>query len=174
MAKKQALIETFEFPEMKTSLFKYALTFGFSFMMVPNLSAQKHQPAEMGWLKGHWSGDLGGLTIVEQWEAGKAGSLEGKGFVIAGKDTVVVERMRINSIGEKLFFLAQINDNPAVAFTLVEINEKGEWVFENKEHDDPQRVIYSQNTSKGLYARTEGRSKAGEPVIDEYRYKKMP
>ncbi len=121
------------------------------------------------WLTGSWEMKVGKLTIVENWEEGEDSSYMGKGYVIKGVDTIVIELMKIDKVGDFWVFIAQVNNNKPVLFTLKPSPNTKELEFENLEHDDPQRVVYEFVSKNKLHARTEADIK-GKEVVDEYNY----
>jgi hypothetical protein len=81
------------------------------------------------------------------------------------------EILRIQKIGRFWTYIPIINKGKPVMFTLIE-SEPGVWIFENKEHDFPQRVVYSQKTDGSLFAWIEGEQK-GQFMKDEYAMQKV-
>ena len=60
--------------------------------------------------------------------------------------------------GDDLFYIPTVknqNNGEPVSFKLVS-GKNGEFVFENKQHDFPQRIIYRNPNPDSLYARIEG------------------
>lgn len=124
---------------------------------------------DLNWILGSWYIDAGEVQIYESWKQEDNGSYTGSGFVIKGKDTIVTETLRIENIGGYWVYIAQINDQDPVLFTLKQKSNAKELVFENLEHDNPQRVIYKFVNDKELYARTEAMVD-GKELVDEYPY----
>jgi hypothetical protein len=115
---------------------------------------------ELHWLVGQWKGQLGNNTYYESWKATNHGTLEGSASMVnpQGK-TFLTEVLRIDKIGSHLVYIAAVKKNHPVLFTLIETsgeNNKPKWVFENKEHDFPQRIIYVRESSDSLVAYVEG------------------
>lgn len=135
-------------------------------------SQQEIKTSDMEWLLGDWKMTQGSLTITEHWETKNNAELHGIGYVIKDADTVVRELMKIEKIGKHWVFIAQINNNNPVLFTLKPSSNAKELEFENLEHDAPQRVIYEYVSKTQLYARTEA-DKNGKELIDEYDYTKI-
>lgn len=90
----------------------------------------------------HWTAPLGGLMVGVQREVrgGKA-----RGF----------EFFRIEEREGSLFYLAQPRGRAATAFRVKELSSS-RVVFENLEHDFPQRVLYWRERPGELKARIEG------------------
>ena len=124
------------------------------------------------WLKGHWKGQPGKATYSERWQLTSRGTLEGDAAMVnhAGKQ-VLTEVLRIEKIGSHIVYIAVVNQNHPVLFTLIETtveDHKPTWVFENKEHDFPQRIIYTREAPDSLLTRVEGVQK-GKEDKEEFR-----
>jgi hypothetical protein len=86
-----------------------------------------------------------GRTIYEDWKKKDKTTLAGKSYYLSGKDTVLLERHELVIRGSEIFYMAnptgQNNHDQPVPFKLVS-SSGGLMIFENKEHDYPQRVVY--------------------------------
>ncbi len=129
------------------------------------------EKSDLKWLLGSWEMDAGVVKIYENWEEGTTNSYTGTGYVIKGKDTIVTETMKIEMVGNFWVFIAQINNNNPVLFTLKTQSKAKVLTFENLEHDNPQRVIYKFIDANNLYAKTEALINSKD-IVDEYRYKR--
>jgi len=116
----------------------------------------------LGFMSGCWQGQMGPLTIEEQWSRAGGGMMMGMSRNIKGGRTVFSEFMRIEPRGGELYYIARIGDakQSPTPFKLVRANA-AEAVFENLEHDFPQRIIYRVD-GDGLKARIEGKDKGKE------------
>lgn len=124
------------------------------------------------WLIGDWKiGEMEGssITIYERWKKSSCDSYTGEGFVLNGKDTIVKEAMRIERINGFWCFIAQVNNGNPVLFTLTPGSTATQLVFENMEHDNPQRVIYKFVSKSQIHARTEALVD-GKEVADDYPF----
>lgn len=80
----------------------------------------------------------------------------------------------MKTIGSHVVYIAAVKTNHPVLFTLIENsgeNNKPTWVFENKEHDFPQRISYARKAQDSMVARVEGVYK-GKKEIQEFRLKR--
>ncbi|HMH22284.1 MAG TPA: DUF6265 family protein [Puia sp.] len=86
-----------------------------------------------------------GNTLYEDWKKKDKNTLTGKSYYLSGKDTVLTERHELVLKGNDVFYMAnptgQNNHDQPVPFKLVS-SAGGLMIFENKEHDFPQRVVY--------------------------------
>ena len=81
--------------------------------------------------------------------------------MIVKNDTVFKENISLVSQQDELLYIPAVsgqNNNQPVVFRCVS-NNAGAMVFENKEHDFPQRIIYLNKRPDSLYARIEGTEK---------------
>lgn len=109
--------------------------------------------AQLGFLAGCW--EVFGQGVEEQWMKPAGGSLLGMSRTVKAGKTVFYEQILIRKTGEDIFYEVRLGGQPKVtAFKLVKIGE-GEVVFENPEHDFPQRILYRRDGDK-LHARIEG------------------
>jgi len=111
------------------------------------------------WLIGTWKFvNNDGSIMYEAWKKENDSLYTGHGYVIAGKDTVFSEKLALQQKGTDLFYIPTVsgqNNNQPVLFKFIEFN-KGEYIFVNKEHDFPQRIIYKNPQPDFLCARIEG------------------
>jgi hypothetical protein len=115
---------------------------------------------ELHWLVGQWKGQVGKNTYYESWKPTNHGTLEGRASMMnAQGKTTFTEVLRIDKIGSHVVYIAAVKRNDPVLFTLTENsdeNNKPIWVFENKEHDFPQRISYTRKARDSMVARVEG------------------
>ena len=130
---------------------------------------------DIHWLVGQWEGQLGKNTYYESWKPTNLGTLEGRASMVNPQGKVIyTELLRIDKIGSHVVYIAAVKKNHPVLFTLIETSEennKPKWVFENKEHDFPQRIIYIRESPDSLVAHVEGVIK-GKEEKEEFRLKK--
>jgi len=138
-------------------------------VLVLSLLAVGQAPAQtpggldrLAWLAGCWARDVSARAEAgsgEQWMAPVGGSMLGVSRTIRGGKTVEHEfmQLRVGADGV-LAFTAKPSGQAEASFPLLRQGER-ELVFENLQHDFPQRVIYRlEGEGKGerLLARIEG------------------
>ena len=95
------------------------------------------------------------VLVSEQWMKPAGTSILGMGRTVKNGKTVDFEFMRIEQRADGIFFVAKPKANTEeTAFKLIR-STKNEVVFENPEHDFPQRVIYKLEGTK-MTGRIEG------------------
>ena len=79
--------------------------------------------------------------------------------------------MLIREKDGKLVFDARPGGRPAVSFTAAELTDSSV-VFENAEHDFPQKIGYRKNGDNTVLAWIEGK-REGQPLRIEYPYRQV-
>ena len=125
----------------------------------------------LAWMAGAWGSAAGAVETEEHWTAPKAGSLLGMNRTTKGGKTVMFEFLRIEARPDGVYYLASPGGRPPTPFKLKQ-SEKEKAVFENPEHDFPQRILYWKN-GPSLCARIEGTQK-GKPAGEEWCWKPLP
>jgi len=95
------------------------------------------------------------LLVSEQWMSPAGTSILGMGRTVKNGKTTGWEFMRIEQREDGLYFVSRPKENKEdTAFKLIS-STLNEVVFENKEHDFPQRIIYKLQGAK-VTGRIEG------------------
>lgn len=128
-------------------------------------SAAAASAADLAWMAGCWAGGEGDRRVEEQWMAPAGGTLLGMSRTVAGGKTRAWEFMRIEEDAGSVVFIAKPSGQEGASFPSIAV-EEGRVVFENPDHDFPQRVIY-QRTDGGLLGRIEGESD-GKPLSVDF------
>ncbi len=114
--------------------------------------------APLSWITGCWRGDFPTVTIEEQWMQPLGKSMLGMSRTVTGEKTVAYEFIRIVMRSDSVFYVANPSGQKETSFLLVKCSEH-EAVFENPEHDFPQRITYRKNEDGSLLASIEGLQK---------------
>jgi hypothetical protein len=111
----------------------------------------------LAWLAGCWAALDGEPGSGEQWTAPAGGTLLGVSRTVAGGRTVAHEFLQIREVAPgKLAYVAQPSGQAAATvFPLLRSGPR-EVVFENPDHDFPQRILYRLDGEGVLRARIEG------------------
>ena len=94
----------------------------------------------------------------------------GSSQTVEGEQTVETESMQIEEKDGQLVFTARPFGQPEASFVSIELTES-KVIFENKEHDFPQRILYWLGPKGELHARIEGTS-GGKAVHEEWVWTK--
>src|SRR6478609_2094863 len=118
--------------------------------------APSPQLDKLTWLAGSWRMEKAGRVVEEQWMAPAGGVMLGMSRTIAKGRVVEHEFMQIREgPGGTLFFIAHPSGQKEAAYQLLGLEENGV-IFENREHDFPQRILYSHQTDGSVLAAIEG------------------
>ena len=123
------------------------------------------------WLAGHWEGDVEGDMTEEHWTEPKGGMLLGMNRSVYRSGKASFEFLRIAETPTGITYFASPSGKAATPFILKEASDN-HVVFENKDHDFPQRIIYRRQKDL-LSARIEGVIK-GKDESMEWTWTQVP
>jgi hypothetical protein len=110
---------------------------------------------EFDWLVGQWEGIQGQGIYHEEWERISPDELSGSAYMIKKGEIVGVEKLQIQSHSSGVYYIAEVSHNPGpVSFKLTSQDENI-FVFENPEHDFPQKITYERIGEDKLMATVE-------------------
>lgn len=110
----------------------------------------------MAWLAGCWQSQPGEPGSVEHWLPPAGGTMLGVGRTVKNGKTVEFEFMQLRQLPDgALAYIAQPSGRPPTVFRAASLGSS-DAVFENAEHDFPQRVSYSRPSESRLSASIEG------------------
>jgi len=142
-------------------------------MLVTTLSNanQKTGIDQLEWISGCWVLDDGKERTEETWMKPAGKSMVGMSRTVAGGKTVHTEHVQIREANGQIAYIVALGmgAKPTV-FKLIKSSDT-EAVFENPEHDFPQRIIYRRESTEALFARIEGAEKGVNKAMD-FRYKR--
>jgi len=128
---------------------------------------------QLAWLAGHWRMEKGGRVVDEQWMAPAAGVMLGMSRTIARGKVVEHEFLQIREgPGGALYYIAMPSGQKEAAFQIVSLSAT-EAVFENPQHDFPQKISYTLRPDGSLLAAIEGPGKDGQTRRVEFPYKRI-
>lgn len=127
-------------------------------------TAQEVTADKLGWMSGCWAASGGEAGSGEQWMTPAGGTLMGMSRTVRNGKTVAWEALHIRDVDGKLAYVAKPHNQPEAAFKLASLDGQHA-VFENPQHDFPQRIIYKRDGDQ-LHARIEGTMKGKNKGID--------
>ena len=142
--------------------------------LVTASTCQQDVFTELQQLSGTWMMETKRGAIYENWKRTGKDEMQGKSFKLNGKDTIVLENVRLSKSAGGLFYIPVVsdqNEGKAVSFKMIDSKNKT-YVFENKEHDFPQRVIYHLVSRDSVHAWIEG-TKNGKTGRSDYYFKRI-
>ncbi len=134
----------------------------------------KNEIKKAEWLIGTWENKTSKGSIYETWYKVNDYELSGKSYILKENDTVVFENIRLVQEHDKLYYIPVVknqNNNLPIRFSGITATET-QLIFENTEHDFPQKIAYSKIKSDSLYAEISG-IKKGQPRKQAFLMKRV-
>lgn len=122
--------------------------------------------SNLSWLSGCWAYDGKDAGSGEYWMPPAGNTMLAVSRTVRGSKTVSFEYLRIETTpsGSLALFAAPSGQIPS-RFDMKSMTT-GEVVFENADHDFPQRIVYRMLGEDALLGRIEGKSDGRDLVID--------
>ena len=135
-------------------------------LLLASLPLAAADVSRLSWLSGCWAYDGRDAGSGEYWMSPAGGTLFAVSRTVRDGKTVGYEYLRIRETdAHSLALLASPSGQTPVEFDMVSLTDN-EVVFENPNHDFPQRIIYRLVDKDTLLGRIEGKSDGQEIVID--------
>ena len=137
----------------------------FIMLLLAVVSCQKKESVEKDkikaadWLIGNWENKNPDGILTENWQKLNDSTFTAASYFIKGKDTLHFESIILAQSGETLTYKAIVegqNDGKAVSFHST-IETENQFVFENPQHDYPQKITYTKGTNNTLTAEITGK-----------------
>jgi len=120
------------------------------------LPLQGASVADLAWLAGCWQPEGSESGSTEQWTAAAGGTMLGVSRTVKGGETVAYEFLQIRErAGGGLEYVAHPSGQRETPFALLRLEARAV-VFENLEHDFPQRIVYRLEAEDRLHTHIEG------------------
>ncbi|HEY9068598.1 MAG TPA: DUF6265 family protein [Burkholderiaceae bacterium] len=129
----------------------------------------------LAWLQGCWRLDAGPRIVEEQWMAPRGQTMLGSSRTVRDGKTIEHEFVIVReTAGGQLAYEVSPSGRPPTVFTSTSVDDDGSVVFENLQHDFPQRVAYRRNGGD-LLAWIEGPAKnaPGQMRRIEFPYRRV-
>lgn len=146
----------------------------FTVLYACNGASEKEPLNRFEKLSGLWQAHNSETYVYEEWSKPANGVMYGKGYVLNESDTIMNERIELKKIGDSVFYIPTVvgqNNNQPVRFKLIS-NSDSAFVFENPDHDFPQRITYRFIGKDSITARVQGIIN-GEPRSEELYYSRI-
>jgi len=121
------------------------------------------------WLIGKWENSNEYGYFIETWQKMNDSALFATSFIIKDNDTIFAEEVKLEYKSESIYYIVNTlnqNQGKAVPFKLISWND-GIFIFENKDHDFPQQIIYHQIGQDSILAKIEG-TENGKLRVEEF------
>ena len=121
------------------------------------VSKNYEQIDELNWILGKWTNEFTPEFSQEAWRKKNDSTYTAFSFTTVRGDTVFAENMTLQQNGKNLGLTVQTVNSKDIPVTFTRIPSKiGQFVFENKNNDFPQRIIYTHPAADSLHAWIEG------------------
>jgi predicted enzyme related to lactoylglutathione lyase len=112
------------------------------------------QDEQFDWLIGKWRMDSNKFESYEEWQK-TDGRISGQSYRMRNGQKVVTEYLFIEKFADLWTYIAAPKGQTITLFALVS-STNNEFIFENKEHDFPQQIIYAIDSDKTIKATVKG------------------
>jgi uncharacterized protein DUF6265 len=117
--------------------------------------AQQARIQDVAWMQGCWEMVTPERMVEEHWMAPRGGSMLGLGRTTRGAKLVEHEFIVLSEKGDRLAYEAHPSGQAPAVFLSKTIGESSV-IFENLQHDFPQRIGYQKRGPDGFLAWIEG------------------
>jgi len=130
------------------------------------LAADPPDVTSLGWISGCWEMRRGPLVVEETWMKPAGQTMLGLGRTVREGRTVSYEYLRLHVKDGSIYYTARPSNAASETPFKLARGSDTEAVFENPEHDFPQRLIYRRLPDGSLAARIEGTVKGKQRAQD--------
>lgn len=137
-------------------MLRHSLALAISLPLIPvPMLAQGSGIERVAWLRGCWEARNSRRTVEEQWMAPRAHSMVSMGRTVRGDTVVEYEQVVLREQGDRLAYEAHPSGQVGAVFLSIRLSDSAA-VFEDAQHDFPQRVGYERRGPDSLLAWIEG------------------
>lgn len=120
------------------------------------LAGQASSLEQLGWMAGCWERTASERWLEEQWMSPRGDMMLGMSRTVRGDRVSEHEALRIEKRDGRLVYVARPSGQAVAEFESTGVSDTLA-VFENLEHDFPQRILYRRGGRDSLFVRIEGR-----------------
>ena len=117
------------------------------FFLITSHSVFAQSINDLEFMTGYWTGTHEQTIMEEFWTTTEGGVMVGMHKDVRENESTFFEYLRITETDSAIVYFAQPRGNLPTQFTLVEVLVNYA-VFENLEHDFPQRIIYHREANQ--------------------------
>ena len=110
------------------------------------------------WLIGEWKCEQDGQTVLEKWEKVNNYSFKGSSFLVENGKKTLMETIELAKAEDGIYYIPKVKDQNSGKAVLFKLTFKNgtEVVFENPEHDFPQKIKYQKINKDSIEAEISG------------------
>lgn len=163
---------------LKETIMKNILSLSCLILVLASCKEDKSRTYEKinaaNWLLGNWENKSVEGNLTESWKKANDSTFQATSYFIKEKDTLHFETIILEQKGENATYYAAVqgqNDGKPIAFKLKAASEK-ELLFENLQHDYPQKINYTPITADSLVVKISGMQQ-GKPSSEQFSMKRI-
>ena len=118
------------------------------------------QTGDFNWLPGKWQVESAKGTMFEEWQM-DGQRLKGEGYTVKDGQKKLNETLFLENFDGQWAYIALPKGQIITLFRLIQADNNS-YIFENKEHDFPQRIYYNFDGQKTIHVTVEGNDKKFE------------
>ncbi|MET0461668.1 MAG: DUF6265 family protein [Chitinophagaceae bacterium] len=123
-----------------------------------NSIAQSPSFTTLQWLVGKWVNQTPRGKMIEEWSVINDSTFKAHSYMLSATDSITLESVELRKEGTAAYYIpivkGQNNEQP-VKFKMTSFTSK-ELIFENPEHDFPQKITYTLISPDSLLAEISG------------------
>jgi hypothetical protein len=124
-------------------------------LMLITLSSYSQDDSIIKLFPGKWKMNVEGAVIFEEWKKVSETEFTGMSYSLNGGEKNISENLCLKRFANQWAYVAVPKNQTITLFALVE-HTTNKFIFENNEHDFPQRIIYEFKYKDELTATVEG------------------
>lgn len=130
-----------------------------------------HTLKELHWLNGSWMMETKRGKVYEHWTIDSDTQMSAKVFFVSESDSTLSESIMLKQEAGGVFYIPTVTDqNEGKSVRFGPMRADGDAVvFENKQHDFPQRIFYRKFSNDNMLAWIEGEIE-GKTKRSEFPY----
>ena len=121
--------------------------------------------SDLAWIAGCWEGGGGDTVLQEQWMNPNGKTMLGMSRTVRNDTTKVYEFLRIHQEVDGIYYTSNPSGQAEASFKLVKF-ESQKVVFENPDHDFPQKITYELDKNGNLTATISGQYKEAYQKVE--------
>lgn len=110
---------------------------------------------QFNWLIGKWEGKHGDGVYHEEWWSETGGQIHGSAYISKNGSIGETEILKLHLVNGIPAYTADVKHNPKPVSFLLTFSDEHIFVFENPQHDFPQKITYERINDNSLIATIE-------------------